>query len=379
MTKRDYYEILGIEKNASKSEIKRAYRNLAKKYHPDMNRDDTKAAEEKFKELSEAYEVLADEEKRKLYDVYGHAGVDPQFGPGGFSWSNFTHFSDIEDMFDNDIFSDFFGETIFDSFFGRRNGRRRRRRGRDIRVDIEIELEEVLTGTKKELKIPHMVKCDSCDGSGAEPGGIETCSRCNGQGKMQNVQRRGHSQFISITTCPQCRGMGKKVTKPCKVCGGQGGIEKVSKLEIKIDKGAFDGLSLRIPGKGESDQGTEPGDLYVVVHFKEHELFSTQGSDVVLNLPITFVQAALGSEVEVPTLEGSIKMKVPQGTQSHEIFRLKGKGLPELDTGRKGDELVRVIVVVPEKLTPEQKKILKSFEETAGDYHKKKARKRFFR
>lgn len=380
MTKRDYYEILGVDKGVSKNEIKRAYRKLAKKHHPDMNQDNPKAAEEKFKEVSEAYEVLADDEKRKLYDAYGHAGVDQQFGPGGFSWSNFTHFNDIEDLFDRDLFRDFFGNGMFESIFGgRRSGRGRPRRGHDIRVDVEISLNEVLTGVKKQLKIPHGVRCEECKGTGAEEGGSETCQQCGGQGKVQNVQRRGYSQFISITTCPQCRGQGRKITKPCKVCGGQGSVQKVSKLELDIPKGAFEGLRLRIPGKGESQQGLEPGDLYVVIHYKEHERFVTDGTNVLLDLPITFPQAALGAEVEVPTLEADVKMKIPPGTQGLEIFRLKGRGLPELDSRYRGDQLVRVFVVVPEKLSSEQKKALKRFEEVAGDYHhKKKGRWKFF-
>lgn len=382
MTKRDYYDILGLNRTAAKNEIKRAYRRLAKKHHPDMNKENPKAAEEKFKEVSEAYEVLADEQKRDLYDKYGHAGVNPQFSPGGFSWSDFTHFRDIEDLFDRDLFRDFFGEGLFDTFFGaRRPGRREPRKGRDIRVDVEIELENVLTGTKKELRIPHTIRCESCKGSGAESGGLETCSQCRGEGQIQNVQRRGFSQFITITTCPQCRGQGKKITKPCKKCGGHGSVEKVSKLELDIPKGAFGGLRLRIPGKGESERGLESGDLYVVVHLKEHEIFGAEGSDIFMDMPITFTQAALGSEVDVPTLEGNVKMKVPPGTQSHEIFRLRGKGLPELDGRYRGDELVRVIITVPERLTSEQKKALKRYEELTGDYDKEKKtrqRKSFF-
>lgn len=380
MTKRDYYEVLGVNKKASKSDIKRAYRRLAKKHHPDMNKDNPKDAEEKFKELSEAYEVLADEEKRKMYDAYGHAGVDTQFSPGGFSWSDFTHYSDIEDIFDRDMFRDFFGGNLFDAFFGGRRSRRREvRRGRDVRVDIEIGLDEVLTGVKKELKIPHAVKCEKCKGTGAESGGIETCNKCNGRGQVQNVQQRGYSQFISISTCPQCRGQGNKITKPCKNCGGEGSLAKISKLEIDIPKGAFEGLRLRVLGKGESDRGLESGDLYVIIHLKPHDVFGVDGSNLFLELPITFSQAALGRELEVPTLEGKVKMKVPAGTQSHEIFRLKGKGLPEIDSKYRGDQLVRVVVTVPEKLTSEQKKMLKKFEELAGDYHKgKKTRRRFF-
>jgi len=229
------------------------------------------------------------------------------------------------------------------------------------------------------LKIPHAVKCEKCKGTGAESGGIETCTQCKGRGQLQNVQQRGYSQFISISTCPQCRGQGKKITKPCKNCGGEGSLAKISKLEIDIPKGAFERLRLRVPGKGESDHGLESGDLYVIIHLKPHDVFGVDGSNLFMELPITFSQAALGRELEVPTLEGKVKMKVPAGTQSHEIFRLKGKGLPEIDSRYRGDQLVRVVVTVPDKLTSEQKKTLKKFEELAGDYHKgKKTRRRFF-
>jgi molecular chaperone DnaJ len=345
-----------------------------------MNKDNPKEAEEKFKELSEAYEVLADEEKRKLYDMYGHAGVDSKFSPGGFSWSDFTHYSDIEDIFGRDIFRDFFGNGLFGSFFGGRRPRRSEvRRGRDVRVDIEITLNEVLTGVKKELKIPHAVKCEKCNGSGAESGGIETCSRCNGQGQIRDVQTRGYSQFISISTCPQCRGQGQRITKPCKNCDGEGSIAQISKLEVDIPKGAFDGLRLRIPGKGESNRGLESGDLYVIVHLKEHELFHVEGINTYFEMPITFPQAVLGSELEVPTLEGKVKMKIPPGTQSHEVFRLKGKGLPEIDSKYRGDQLVRVVVNVPKDLSSEQKKALKNYEELTDEYRKgKKSRRKFF-
>ena len=380
MAKRDYYDVLGVEKGTSRDDIKKAYRRLAKKYHPDMNRDDPKGAEERFKELSEAYEVLADDDKRKLYDQYGHAGLDSQFGAGGFKWSDFTHFSDIEDMFDRDLFRDFFGNGMFESLFGGRGPRgRRASRGRDLRVDIEIGLDEVLKGTKKELRIPHRVKCEACGGTGAEPGGSETCQTCRGAGQVQSVQERGMSRFIRITTCQQCGGAGTRITKPCKTCRTRGTLERVSNLEGSIPRGAFDGLRLRVEGKGEVEKGLEPGDLYIVVHLREHELFKVDGSDLYMEMPITFPLAAMGGEVEVPTLEGKVKMNVPAGTQSHETFRLRGKGLPELDSGYRGDQLVVVIVVVPQKLTPEQKEALKAFERLAGDYRKQgKSRWKWF-
>ncbi|MFQ6127398.1 MAG: molecular chaperone DnaJ [Thermoplasmata archaeon] len=369
MAKRDYYEVLGVDRSAPKEEIKRAYRRLAKKYHPDMNKDNPKAAEEKFKEISEAYEVLADEQKRLAYDQFGFAGVESQFTRGGFSWSDFTHFNDIEDIFGRDLFRDFFGEGIFDSFFGGRRVRRGPRRGRDLRIDVEIDLEDVLSGVTKNLRVPHTTKCGECKGTGAESGKTRTCSLCNGSGQIQNVSRQGFSQFIRITTCQRCNGSGSVFERKCKECGGSGLAHKTSSIDINIPKGAYTGLRLKVPGEGEAgDHGAAPGNLYVVVHLKPHEIFEREGDDLWVQVPITFSQAALGAKIRVPTLNGKAELKIPSGTQTHTTFRLRGKGLPRIDGYGRGDQLVQVVVAVPGKLTSEQRKLLEAFQKLAGDY-----------
>jgi len=377
MAKRDYYEVLGVPRNSSKEEIKRAYRRLAKKYHPDVNKDNPKAAEEKFKEISEAYEVLADDSKRERYDRFGFAGVESTFSPGGFTWSDFSHFGDIEDLFGRDFFSDFFGggfggfgESIFDSFFNWKEGRRPRpSKGRDLRYDLEITLEDVAFGGRKKVRIPHSVRCSSCGGSGAEGGVTRTCPQCNGSGQISNVQKRGFSQFITITTCPTCNGRGQRIDQACKNCGGSGTVEETTTLYVDIPKGTYEGLKLRLPGKGEAGEGgIPPGDLYIVAHIKKHEIFEREGNNIVIDIPISFTQAALGSDIEVPTLKGKASMRIPPGTQSHTTFRLRGKGLPDINGLAQGDELVRVIVVTPKNLTAEERKLLQRLGEIRGDY-----------
>ncbi|MEE9115696.1 MAG: DnaJ domain-containing protein, partial [Thermoplasmata archaeon] len=291
MAKRDYYEVLEIERGASEKDIKKAYRKLAKKHHPDMNKDNPKGAAEKFKKVSEAYEVLVDKEKKARYDRYGHAGVESSFGTGGFTWSDFTHYRDIEDIFGRDIFRDLFGirfgGDIFGDIFGSRARRGpSRRRGRDIRFDLDITLEDAAYGIKKRVRIPHLAQCEFCNGTGAEGGATSTCTMCNGNGQVQDVRREGFSQFITITTCPRCRGRGQLVEKVCPQCRGSGSIHKTSTLEIEIPKGAFDGLRLKIPGKGEAgDLGGPPGNLYIFVHVKPHEIFERRGADIILELP----------------------------------------------------------------------------------------------
>jgi molecular chaperone DnaJ len=377
MAKRDYYDVLGVEKGASESEIKKAYRKLAKKHHPDLNKEDPKAATEKFKEVSEAYEVLADKDKKARYDRYGHAGVESSFGTGGFTWSDFTHYRDIEDIFGRDIFRDFFGirsgGDLFGDLFGGRTRRRpTQRRGRDIRFDLEISLEDAAFGIKKRMKIPHLAQCESCNGTGAEGGKTTTCSTCNGSGQMQDVRREGFSQFVTITTCPKCRGRGQLSEKVCPECRGSGSIHKTSTMEIDVPKGAFDGLRLKVPGKGEAgDLGGPPGNLYIFVHIKPHEVFERIGPNIVLELPISFAQATLGDKVEVPTLEGKARLTIPPGTQTDTVFKIKRKGLPDIDGYVRGDELVRVVVVTPEKLSSEQRKLMKEFRDISGDYQKK--------
>ncbi len=402
MAKRDYYEVLGVDKGASEKEIKSAYRKLAKKHHPDMNKDDPKAAAERFKEISEAYEVLVDGDKRARYDRYGHAGVESTFGTGGFTWSDFTHYRDIEDIFTRDIFSDLFGMRfggdIFSDLFGDRARRRPSvRRGRDIRYDLEITLEEAATGVKKRLKIPHLVQCGSCNGTGAEGGKISTCSTCNGNGQVQDVRRNGFSQFVTISTCPKCRGRGQLAKRACPDCRGSGSVHKTTTLEINVPVYSYENLRLRIPGKGEAgNMGGPPGNLYIFVHIKRHEIFERRGADIILELPIGYAQAALGDKVEVPTLDGKARLTIPPGTQTDAVFKIRGKGLPYVDPDLeqynrdfysdfekanpvRGDELVRVIVVTPEKLSSEQRRLMKEFARVSGEYHKKGKKSIFHR
>jgi molecular chaperone DnaJ len=385
MAKRDYYEVLEIEKGASAKEIKKAYRKLAKKHHPDLNKENPKDAAERFKEVSEAYEVLADKDKKARYDRYGHAGVESSFGSGGFTWSDFTHYTDIEDIFGRDIFRDLFGARfggdIFGDIFGNRARRGpSRRRGRDIRFDLDITLEDAAYGMKKRVQIPHMAQCESCSGTGAEGGKTTTCTTCNGSGQMQDVRREGFSQFITITTCPRCRGRGQLAENACPDCRGSGAIHKTSTLEIDVPKGAFDGLRLKIPDKGEAgDLGGPPGSLYIFVHIRPHDIFERRGSDIILELPISFTQAALGDKVEIPTLDGKARLTIPPGTQTNTIFKIRRKGLPDIDGYVRGDELVKVIVVTPEKLSAEERKLMRELAEVSGDYHKKGKKSIFHR
>jgi molecular chaperone DnaJ len=382
MAKRDYYEVLGVPKDAPEAAIKKSYRRLAKEYHPDLNKEKPKEAETKFKELSEAYEVLMDREKRSLYDRYGHAGAQRAFGNQGFDWSDFTHFGDLDDIFGSSIFRDFFGGTatpfggsLFDEIL-RRSGRPTYgpSRGRDLRMDLEVALEEVAKGAQKEIRVPHGVPCADCHGTGAKDGNLTDCPQCNGTGQIRDVRRSGFSQMISITPCIHCGGEGKLAAEACPECGGRGAVQKTSQVSVAIPKGARDGLSLRVLGQGEAgERGGPAGDLYLVLHLKEHDLFRRDGKNVILEVPVTISQAALGGELTVPTLFGTSTLKVPPGTHSHTPFRLRGKGLPALNGSRRGDQLVRVVVKTPKKLSAEEKKLLKHLGESLGNYTKSKA------
>lgn len=365
--KRDYYEVLGIGRDTSPEEVKKAYRRLAMQFHPDRVPPDRKVeAEERFKEISEAYEVLADEEKRRLYDAYGHAGVDQQvWGGQGFDWSRFTHSSDLEDIFGDDAFRDFFGGSIFDSLFGRRQDARRPRRGADLRYDLELDLEDAARGAKKTFDLPRVAPCPECRGTGAKGERLVRCSQCNGSGQASRVQQRGYTRMVTITTCPKCRGRGQWPERPCASCNGSGVRQERTAVSVDIPVGAKDGMRLRLAGRGEADpRGGPAGDLYLVLHVRDHPAFHRQGDDVVLDLPITFAQASLGAEVEVPTLEGTARLRIPAGTQTHSFLRLRGKGLPNLETGERGDELVRVVLVTPTNLTPEERRLFAELEET---------------
>lgn len=373
--KRDYYEVLGIPRGASKEEIKNAYRKLARKHHPDMNKDEPKAAEEKFKEISEAYEVLADDQKRAKYDRFGHAGVQDTFRHGGFDWSDFTHFGDI-----SDIFGDFggFGGGFFDQFFGRTQ-RRGPQEGRSLRFDVEVTIEEIAKGVEKELRIPRSVECKSCSGQGAKAGDHKTCPTCGGAGQAQRSQRRGNASFVTITQCPTCRGTGRHITRACAQCGGSGSTQTISNIKVSIPKGAEEGMRLRIRGAGEpGPNGGPPGDLMIVVHVAEHPLFIRDGKDLFVEAPVSFNQAALGDQIEVPTLNGRALVTIPPGTQTGTVLRLKGKGLPDMRERVSGDQFVKVTVVTPTKLTNEQKDLLRRFGQSIGKYERSAPKKSFF-
>jgi molecular chaperone DnaJ len=339
MSKRDYYEVLGVERTSTEVEIKRAYRTLAVKHHPDKNPGDTES-EEKFKEAAEAYSVLSDSQKRASYDRFGHsAGGAAGFDPG---------FSNIEDIFD------LFG---FGDMFGQRGGRRTTvQRGADLRYDLEITLEEAATGKEEKLRIPRLETCGECDGKGAEKGtSPENCIACAGTG-----QTRYQQGFFSVMrTCSNCGGKGQIIRNPCKKCGGAGRVEKEKSLEIKIPAGVETGSRLRITGEGEAGvNGGPAGDLFVVLHVKEHEMFERQGANLYSAAPITFAQAALGTDIQVKTLDGEEELKIPAGTQTGSIFRIKSQGMPALGGRGKGDLFVAVTLITPKTLTKEQRKLL---------------------
>jgi len=373
MAKRDFYEVLGVERGASEAELKKAYRRLAMKYHPDRNPDD-KASEEKFKEANEAYEVLSDAAKRSAYDQYGHAGVDPQMGGGGGGGPGGANFSDIF----GDVFSDFFGGG------GRGGQRGGAQRGSDLRYTLELDLEEAVRGTTVTIRVPTLVNCKPCDGTGAKKGTTPvTCTTCGGIGQVRMQQG-----FFSVQqTCPRCHGTGKMITDPCGSCHGQGRVEEHKTLSVKVPAGVDTGDRIRLTGEGEAGtMGGPSGDLYVVVNVREHAIFQRDGKHLYCEVPISFADAALGGELEVPTLDGRVKLKIPEGTQTGKMFRLRGKGVAPVRGGGAGDLMCKVAVETPVNLDKRQRELLDEFRKTLeGDSsHSPKANgwfegvKRFF-
>jgi molecular chaperone DnaJ len=361
--KRDYYEVLGVPRSASGDEIKKAFRKLARQYHPDVNK--APDAEAQFKEINEAYEVLSDPEKRQTYDSSGHAGPQAGFGPGGFG------FGGIED-----IFEDFFG-------FGMRSraaARRAPQRGADLRYNLAITFEEAVFGCEKELEIPRWEPCPTCRGSGAAPGTSPVrCSQCNGSGEVRRVQQSIFGQFVNVSTCPRCEGEGEVVTSPCPECRGRKQVQRTRIVSVQIPAGVDDGTQVRLSGEGEPGlYGGPPGNLYVALNVRPHPIFVRQGNDILLELPLNISQAALGDTVQVPTLDGTEDLAIPPGTQTGETFRLRGRGVPFLRRNGRGDQLVTVYVKTPTNLTEEQRDLLRHLAKTFGSEPVTRPDKGFF-
>lgn len=368
-TKKDYYEILGVQKSASLDEIKKSYRQLALQHHPDrVPHEQKKEAEEKFKEISEAYAILSDTQKRALYDQYGHSGIDQKY-----AYEDIFKGADFNSVFQGmgdyglggGIFDEIFSDLGFD-FFGRsggRGGNSRQKRGRDLEIAISVTLEEASKGIEKTITVPRYETCPTCSGSGAKPGTkLVTCPACKGQGKT--VASNGIFQFVQ--TCHNCGGEGKMIQSPCPDCRGEGRSKVTRKIEVKIPAGVDRGSTLRVRGEGESGAAGR-GDLYVVIEVKPHEIFRRDRNDLLVEVTVSMTKAILGGEIEVPTIDGHVKMKIPAGTQSGQTFRLKDKGMADLKGRDQGDELVHVIVKIPDKLSSEQRKLIEEFARVSGD------------
>ena len=353
MSKRDYYEVLGVSKDASNEEIKKAYRKLARQYHPDVNKE--AGTEEKFKEVKEAYEILSNEQKRAQYDQFGHAGPQSQgFGGGGFGAEDFGGFGDIFDMF--------FGG-------GRKRDPNAPQQGNDLQYTMTIEFEDAIFGKEMDIHIPKEETCDTCHGSGAKPGTTpDTCHHCNGSGQLNVEQQTPFGRVVNRRVCHHCQGSGKLIKEKCSTCAGAGRVKKRKKISIKIPAGIHDGQQIRVTGQGEAGiNGGPAGDLFVVIQVKEHDFYERDGDNIFCEMPLTFAQAALGDEIEVPTLYGKVKLKIPAGTQTGRTFRLKGKGAPNLRGYAQGDQLIKVRVITPTNLSEQQKSLLREFNELAGN------------
>lgn len=366
MSKRDYYDVLGVPKSASVDEIRSAYRKLARQYHPDLNAENPKAAEEKFKELSEAYEVLADTEKRRRYDAGGFSGIESDFGPTGFTWQNFHHTSDLEDALGQDFFENLFrsqgGSSIFD-LFGQPYGTagRRRSRGRDLETSISVQLSELVTGTTRDIDLVKTDACSECKGTGAEGGtSIEKCEECKGTGQVHRAAQRGYTRMITISECPVCHGAGKRILKKCPECGGSGETRRPRKLSLKIPAGIEEGTVMRLAGEGERGPSGMNGDLFVRIIIEEDPHFQRRGKDVYGDISIELGQALLGDKVKIPTLGGHVLLTIPPGTQPEATLRLRGEGLPPQGGGPRGDYFILVHVHLPESLSVSQKEAVRT-------------------
>jgi len=362
MTKRDYYEVLGVQRNASEAEIKTSYRRLAMKHHPDRN-PDSKESEASFKEAKEAYEILSDAQKRAAYDQFGHAGVDPSMAAGARAGGFYGAGANFADIF-GDVFGDIFGSG------GQRSRGNQVFRGSDLRYNLELGLEEAVRGTEMRIRIPTLESCETCHGSGARPGtSATTCSTCGGHGQVRMQQG-----FFSIQqTCPNCRGSGKVISSPCAECHGQGRVKHTKTLSVKVPAGVDEGDQIRLAGEGEvGENGGQSGDLYVQIHLKPHSIFKRDGDDLHCEMPISFAMATLGGDVEIPTLDGRATLKIPAGTQTDKMFRLRGKGVTNVRTGHEGDLYCHTSVETPVNLTKRQKELLEEFDalvRTGGARH----------
>lgn len=370
--KRDYYEVLGLQKGASEDEIKQAFRKMSRKYHPDFNPDD-KTAEEKFKEVNEAYEVLSDPTKKSRYDQFGHAGVDPSYGGGGFGGGFSGGFGDMGDI--SDIFSSFFGGG-----FGGRTSPNAPRRGQDIQRSVSISFMEACSGKKADLNIDRMEKCPDCNGSGAAAGSSpETCPECHGTGQVKTTQRTPFGMISSQKACSRCGGKGTVISNPCRKCGGNGRVNVSKSITVDIPAGIDDGQTIRVGGQGHSGiNGGPSGDLMVIISVRPDSIFERDGFDVHTEMPITFVQAALGAEVTVPTIDGTVKYTIPEGTQPGTVFRFKGKGIKKLNRSDRGNQFVHVTIEVPSNLTKKQKDLLREFDGSLDESKNYKKRNSFF-
>ncbi len=360
MAKRDYYEVLGVPKTASVDEVKQAYRRLAREYHPDVAKENPKVAEEKFKELSEAYEVLVDPEKRQKYDQLGFPGVETEFGPGGFNWQNFTHVGDLEDLFGaSPLFQQLFGGGFGSPFGGGRV--RSPTRGGDVEVTVRLPLAAAVHGAKPTIEVPHTSRCPDCHGTGAEHGtALETCPQCHGQGQVRQVHRRGYTQLVTVTECPKCHGAGQIILKPCPTCRGTGRLRQVERLEVTVPPGMEDGGVLRVPGHGsDGPTGVPPGDLYVQVVFEGTDRVRREGQEAYTEVTVPLSTVLLGGEITVPTIDGRAALKIPAGTQPETQFRLRGHGFPRLHGSARGSLFVTVHVEIPRSLSGRERDLLR--------------------